>query len=147
VEKSFDLIAIRPGDEASFIAACTMDQEAIDIISVDLSRRLNFHFKYSQVGQAVQRGIYFEICYGSAIHDAASRRQLISNAQGLVRASRGRNILISSGASHALSLRGPSDVMNLASLFNMSPNEARDALVTTPRRIILHAGKIGDDEL
>lgn len=31
--------------------------------------------------------------------------------------------------------------MNLASLFNLSGNEAKDALVTAPRRVIMHAGR------
>ncbi|KAI9227578.1 MAG: RNase P subunit p30-domain-containing protein [Piptocephalis tieghemiana] len=139
VEGHFDVVAVQPTDEASFGAACNMDQQAVDMISMDLSRRQSFHFRYSQVGVAIQRGFYFEICYGAAIHDVASRRHLIANAQGLVRASRGRNLILSSRASRALSLRGPADVMNLASLFNLSGNEAKDALVTAPRRVIMHA--------
>lgn len=68
VEGHFDVVAVQPTDEASFGAACNMDQQAVDMISMDLSRRQSFHFRYSQVGVAIQRGFYFEICYGAAIH-------------------------------------------------------------------------------
>ena len=44
---------------------------------------------------------------------AATRRNLISNALNLVRVTKGRNLLISSGAFKALELRGPYDVANL----------------------------------
>jgi RNase P/RNase MRP subunit p30 len=45
--------------------------------------------------------------------DAASRRQLISNAQNLVRVTRGKNIIITSEAQKAMELRGPYDIVNL----------------------------------
>lgn len=45
--------------------------------------------------------------------DSASRRQLISNAQSLVRVTRGKNIIITSEAQRAMELRGPYDIVNL----------------------------------
>jgi ribonuclease P/MRP protein subunit RPP1 len=170
LSKKYDIIALRPTDETALHAACS-SIETIDIISVDLSTRLPFYFKHGSIGLAIERGIFFEICYSGAIRggsfdvstsesmwchglplpfthspllliDPSSRRQLISNAQGLVRATRGRQIILSGGASRALDLRGPHDIINLASLFAMSPDRARDALTVAPRKAIKHAGAV-----
>jgi hypothetical protein len=40
------------------------------------------------VNQAIERGVYFEIQYTAALHDAVARRNLISNAIALVNASK-----------------------------------------------------------
>ena len=45
--------------------------------------------------------------------DAAARRHLISNAQQLLRLTRGRHVVLSSGARHPMELRGPDDAVNL----------------------------------
>lgn len=49
----------------------------------------------------------------SQFTDQSARRHLISNAQSLVRVSRGKNIIISSEAQRAMELRGPYDLVNL----------------------------------
>ena len=49
----------------------------------------------------------------SIYKDSGSRRQLISNAQNLVRITHGRNIIITSEAQRAMELRGPYDIINL----------------------------------
>ena len=44
----------------------------IDIISLDLSGRLNFPIKFGPVHQAVQRGVYFEIVYAPVLQSAGT---------------------------------------------------------------------------
>ncbi|CAG8483261.1 5286_t:CDS:2 [Paraglomus brasilianum] len=108
---SYDLVAVQPTNEKLFQMACgTFD---VDIISLEMGNRLPFYFKHTTVGLAIDRGIYFEISYAPAIRDSGSRRQLISNAQNLVRITRGRNIIITSDAQRAMELRGPYDIINL----------------------------------
>jgi ribonuclease P/MRP protein subunit RPP1 len=48
-----------------------------------------------------------------ACADAAARRNVIANALAVVRVTKGRNLLLSSGATKALELRGPYDAANL----------------------------------
>ena len=48
-----------------------------------------------------------------AVTGPATRRNLSGNARNLVRVTKGRNLLISSGAAKAMELRGPYDVANL----------------------------------
>ncbi|KAJ3090774.1 hypothetical protein HK102_002733 [Quaeritorhiza haematococci] len=108
---SYDLVAVQPTTEKMFQAACATFE--IDIITLDLSMRLPFHLKHTTINQAIQRGIYFEISYGAALRDTNARRNLIGNVASLIRATRGRNMIITSDAKKAMEVRGPHDVMNL----------------------------------
>jgi RNase P/RNase MRP subunit p30 len=137
----YDLIAVQPTTEKLLQVACaSLD---IDIISLDMSNRLPFYFKHTTIGQAIDRGILFEICYAPGIRDTSSgRRYLISNAMDLVRVTEGKNILLSSGAIQAMELRGPYDVINLASLFGLSEAQAKKAMTHTITTLLMRAGKM-----
>lgn len=135
--KEFDILAIRPTDEKTLQHACTsMD---CDIISLDLSLRMPFHLKHSTLGSATSRGVYLEICYSAGLHDTNSRRNLLSNAASVVRATRGRGIIISSEASSALGLRGPYDLVNLATFWGLSQERGRATLSENPRKVLVKA--------
>ena len=56
----------------------------------------------------------------AACQDSNARRHLVSNAQQLVRLTKGRNIVLSSGAKRAMELRGPHDVANLCGYISTS---------------------------
>jgi len=45
--------------------------------------------------------------------DSNTRRGVITSAMSLIRATRGKNIIISSNALYAMELRGPYDIINL----------------------------------
>jgi ribonuclease P/MRP protein subunit RPP1 len=51
--------------------------------------------------------------------DASARRNIIGNACGLVRGTRGRGVVISSEARRAADLRGPFDVVNFATFWGV----------------------------
>ena len=126
---TYDLFALRPTTEKAFQQAC-MSLEC-DIVSIDCSQRHPFYFHIKTVKTALLRGIKFEICYGPGVLNAdggASRRNLISNATQLIRASRGRGLIISSEARRALGCRSPSDVVNLAVLWGLNQERAHEAV-------------------
>ncbi|KAJ3038937.1 Ribonuclease P protein subunit p30 [Rhizophlyctis rosea] len=108
---SYDIVAIRPMTEKLFQQSCQTFE--VDIISLDMGSRLPFYIKAPTVNLAVQRGIYFEICYGPAIRDQTARRHLITNSAALIRLTKGKNVIISSEAQRAMEVRGPYDVINL----------------------------------
>ncbi|KMU92555.1 ribonuclease P [Coccidioides immitis H538.4] len=87
--QSYSLLAIRPTNEKSLMQAC--NNLDCDIISLDLAVRLPFHFKFKTLSSAVARGVRFEICYSPGLTGSGpeARRNLISNAISLVRATRG----------------------------------------------------------
>ncbi len=126
---TFDIVAVTPTTDKLFAQCC--ERLEVDIIALDLAQRLPFHIRTPQVGQALERGLVFEVSYSAAIADATARRNLLANAQALVTAARGRNILFTSGAERALLARGPYDVANLARLAGL---DAAVRLGCPPRR-------------
>ena len=113
-----------------------------DLISVDLSIRYPFYFKHTTLAVALQRGIKFEICYGPGILNSdggASRRNLISNATQLIRATRGRGIIMSSEARRALACRGPADVINMAVLWGLGQERGVEAVGREARSVVMQA--------
>ena len=137
---AYDLLALRPLTEKSLGQACH-DLEC-DIISIDLSIRYPFYFKHKMVADAVKRGIKFEICYAPgilAVDGGQGRRNLISNATGLIRATRGRGLIISSEARKVLALRGPSDVVNLACVWGLGQERGTEAVGRESRSVVVQA--------
>ena len=137
---AYDILAIRPDNEKSLQQACQALE--CDLISLDLSIRFPFYFKHKTMTAALQRGVKFEICYGPAILNSdggASRRNLISNATQLIRATRGRGIVISSEAKKALACRGPADAVNLAVLWGLGQEKGMEAVGKEARSVVVQA--------
>ncbi|KAJ3380490.1 hypothetical protein HDU92_005955 [Lobulomyces angularis] len=132
-----NLVAVRPCGEKSFFSACSSSD--IDIIQFDFSERLGYNLKHTTVNLAIQKGIYFEICYSLAIEDENIRKNMIGNSASLIRATRGKNIIVSSGASNPIYLRGPYDVINLCSIFGLNSYLAKSCLLKNCRKVLLHA--------
>lgn len=135
--RDFDILAIRPTSEKTLQHACT--QMDVDIISLDLSVRLPFYLKHSTLGSATSRGVYLEICYSASLVDTTARRQLLSNAANLVRATRGRGIIVTSEASTVFGLRGPYDIMNLTTFWGLSQEKGRETICDNARKVLVKA--------
>ncbi|KAI9698481.1 MAG: hypothetical protein M1836_004062 [Candelina mexicana] len=136
---AYDILAIRPTTEKALMQACqTLD---CDLISIDLTVRHPYHFKHKTLHAALQRGIKFEICYapGVVASDSMARRNLISNATQLIRATRGRGIIISSEASQAVGCRGPWDVINLTTVWGLGQERGREAVDREARSVVVQA--------
>ena len=65
----------------------------------------------------------------------------MSNAESLVRIARYSGLIISSGARRAADCRGPSDVVNLAVLWDLAQDKGKHALTITPEQTIAHADR------
>lgn len=140
LSSAYDILAIRPDNEKSIQQACQAFE--CDLISLDLSARFPFYFKHKSVANGLQRGVKFEICYGPGILNSdggASRRNLASNATQLIRATRGRGIVISSEAKRALACRGPADVVNLAVLWGLGQERGMEAVGKEARSVVVQA--------
>jgi ribonuclease P/MRP protein subunit RPP1 len=135
----YDILAIRPLSEKAFQNAClTLD---IPIISLDLTTHFPFHFRPKPCMAAVSRGVRFEICYAQLLGaDNRGRANFISNATSIIRATRGRGILISSEAKTALSLRGPADVVNLLNVWGLANEKGLEGLRSIPRSVVVNEG-------
>lgn len=140
IASHYDILALRPNNERALLQACQSLE--CDIISLDLSVRFPFHFKMKTLSLALQRGLRFEICYAAGILVAdggASRRNLISNATQLIRATRGKGIIISSEAQRALACRGPWDIVNLAVIWGLGQEKGVEAMGREARNVTLQA--------
>lgn len=132
---TYDLLALRPTtDKALQLCCSSLD---CDLISLDLTSRLPFPIKFKTVASALQRGIRFEICYSPGITGSNdARRNLISGAASLIRATRGRGIVLSSEARNALGIRGPHDVVNLAVVWGLSNERGKEAVCEESGRVV-----------
>ncbi|KAL9101997.1 MAG: hypothetical protein Q9163_002797 [Psora crenata] len=136
----YDVVAVRPMTEKALQQACHSLE--CDIISPDFGVRYPFYFQIKTVKSALDRGIKFEICYGPGIMNAdggASRRNLISNATQLIRATRGRGIILSSEAKTALACRGPADIINLALTWGLHQDRGAEAVGREARSVVVQS--------
>ncbi|ETS82006.1 hypothetical protein PFICI_07008 [Pestalotiopsis fici W106-1] len=137
---AYDIVALRPTTDKGFQAACQNIDNA-HIISLDLTQFLNYHFKPTSVMAAVRRGMRFEICYAQALSaDARGRATFIGNVMQLVRATRGRGIVISSEARSAMEVRAPADVVNLLAVWGLATEKAAEGQSVNPRGVVVNEG-------
>lgn len=139
ISNNHDLLAIRPTNEKTLQQACQSLE--CDLISLDLTQRFETHYKMPMLSAAVKRGIKIEICYGPTVAtaDSNTRRTLISNATQLIRATRGRGLIISSEAQWATHIRGPADVINLAAVWGLGPEKGKEAVDKLARNLVVSA--------
>lgn len=135
--RGFDLLAVQPTTEKLFHAACMLYD--VDIICISVTEKLPFFFKRAPVNGAVDRGVVFEVSYSAAIRDSTRRRYTIANAVSLMESCKGKNVILSSAAEKPLELRGPYDITNLGLLFGLSEADAKEAVSSTCRSVVLHA--------
>ena len=135
LQSSYDIIALRPIEEKSFTLACTSLE--CDLISLDLSQRLPFILRFKTISAALKRGIRFEICYSPGlIGGSDARRHLISGATALIRATRGRGLILSSEARGALGCRAPWDIINLAAVWGLGQDRGKEAVCEEAGKVI-----------
>ncbi|KAJ2761098.1 RNA-binding RNA processing protein rpp1, partial [Coemansia nantahalensis] len=91
------------------------------------------------VGQALAQGLALEISYQPALAGSATRQQWVCNAAGIARATRGKNVVWTSGARQALDLRTPYDIANLGEVLQLNSDLSKRALSANARAALLHA--------
>uniref|UniRef100_A0A452EEI7 Ribonuclease P protein subunit p30 n=2 Tax=Pecora TaxID=35500 RepID=A0A452EEI7_CAPHI len=122
----YDIVAVFPKTEKLFHVACThLD---VDLVCITVTEKLPFYFKRPPINVAIDRGVGFELLYSPAIKDSTMRRYTISNALNLMQVCKGK----------PLEIRGPYDVANLGLLFGLSESDAKAAVSTNCRAVLLH---------
>mmetsp|Transcript_4361 Transcript_4361/g.17142 ORF Transcript_4361/g.17142 Transcript_4361/m.17142 type:complete len:287 (+) Transcript_4361:2289-3149(+) len=134
---AYEILAARPLSEEAFLHLC--QRADVDVISLDLCHRVSFPLSPAAVAEAIQRGIFFEICYAPALENSEKRRCFIANVAEVLRATRGRNLLFAGGTSDCWALRGPLDVVNLADVLGVPNPSAKKLLCHNPHRVLLRA--------
>ncbi len=62
---SYDLVSVQPANEKTFQTACK--ESEVDIITIHAEERLPFLLKNTTVNCALDRGVFFEVCYSAAL--------------------------------------------------------------------------------
>ncbi|ESO03066.1 hypothetical protein HELRODRAFT_143679, partial [Helobdella robusta] len=132
-----NIVSVNPVNEKIFLNVCK-DLD-IDLISFDLTQRLPFIPKRTAINLAMQKGISFELNIEGMMRDHTTKRNVISNASILVELCHGRNIVLSNGSRDVFHLRGPYDLINVAYLFGLNKEEARNSLTTNPSYMLKHS--------
>lgn len=136
LQNSFDIIAVLPVSEKGLLMACSSLD--IDVLTFEYSRRLPAFLKHKSIGAAVSRGVKLEVVYSKLFGEG--RAQFMSNTMNVLRASRGRNIVISSGAVRPLDCRGFKDVYNCLELLGFKRNMEQQCLDKAGR--VLLSGRL-----
>jgi len=72
--------------------------------------------------------------------DSTKRRHFISNAMAIMRATKGRGLLISSEADGVLGIRAPADVVNLFSVWGLGRERGMEGISINARGVVVNEG-------
>ncbi|XP_063234642.1 ribonuclease P protein subunit p30 isoform X1 [Bacillus rossius redtenbacheri] len=134
--KKYDLLAVIPTTETAFQHVCTTLEA--DIVSFDpVNKPVWCPRKLYNL--ASERGLFFELMYAPAILDTTSRRNIIQTAHGYHSCGKSKNIIISSGASKPLQIRGPYDILCLGLIFGLSEEQSKTAITSSCRALLIKA--------
>lgn len=145
----FDIISVQPTTEKALqLTTTNLD---IDIVSLPMLSRLSFFLKHKTVGQALSRGIKFEICYSGLIAGPAgyesssalgatgriSRKTFFGNCLQLIRALRCQGLVFSSGASEPLHVRNHVDILAVMRELGLKTSNAKEGFVKNPEAVLV----------
>lgn len=130
----YDLLALEP-QNAKILQYISMGSAELDILTFNLSERLDYNL--FKIGYKVLEdlGVCIEINYGPAQLGSSLRRNIICNAQNLTEKTV-KNIILSSGIDDPFRLRGPKDAKSLGVLFLMSSDKCHDAVFNNGMKAI-----------
>lgn len=134
--QSYDILAVSPANEKMF-EQCLNDLN-VDLVSLDFEEKINFPLKKHHILAAIDKNTFFEIVYGGFIKDTSKRSLFISNVLLLLDVTKGKNILISSGAESYYEHRSPYDIITIfETIFEMKPDIVKKMLSDTCEKVIL----------
>ncbi|GMG21275.1 unnamed protein product [Ambrosiozyma monospora] len=136
-QQVFDLVTIEPTNEK--VLQTAISNLDLDLISMDMANRLPCYMKHKTVCSAVEKGIYFEFKYNDLIN-SSTRSMTISNIKQLIRASRSRGMVCSSGLDidHLHFVRSYHDVVNLLCVIGLDNARASQLFKDWSSKVLLN---------
>lgn len=122
----YDLLALEPQND-KILAHIVSGSAELEILTFNLSERLDYKLFKVKYKLLEDRGVCFEINYGQAQTGSGSRRNIICNGQNLVEKTH-KNIILSSGIDDIFRLRGPKDVVSLGVLLMIPPKRCHETV-------------------
>ncbi|KAI9282688.1 RNase P subunit p30, partial [Sporodiniella umbellata] len=111
LRKSYDLVALKTRDIDLFEKACVGLK--VDLISFHFDERIPFELNPLFIKKAIERNVYFEICYAPTIKDQQTRLYTLQIAKQLFDLTTGNYWILSSGTEAVSDIRNPSDIFYL----------------------------------
>lgn len=146
---AFDVVAVQPTTEKALqLTTTNLD---IDLVSLPMGSRFPFFLKHKTVGLALTKGIKFEICYSGLIAGPAgyesssalgatghiSRKNFLSNCLQLIRASRCRGLVFSSGATEPLHVRNYADILAIMQSLGLKVSNSKEGFLSQPEAVLV----------
>ncbi|CCK68895.1 RNA-binding RNA processing protein RPP1 KNAG_0B04610 [Huiozyma naganishii CBS 8797] len=136
ISQAFDIVAALPISERGLTLATTnLD---IDLLTFNYGQRLPTILKHKSICSCINRGVKVEIVYASALRDINSRRQFVSNVRSVVRSSRSRGVVVSSGAQSPLECRNILGVGSLLRLLGLGNDKCSKAMGELASLVLLN---------
>lgn len=122
----YDLLSLEPNNNKilQYITAGSAD---LDILTFDLTDRLEFNLFKTKFKLLQTQGVCFEINYGPAQLGSSLRRNIICHGQNLVEKI-SKNLILSSGVQDIFRLRSPMDAQSLGVLFMIPYKKCHEAV-------------------
>lgn len=130
----YDLLALEPQNPGILTYISTGDAD-LDILTLDLSGRLDYSIFKTRFKVLEERGVCVEINYGPAQQGSSLRRNIVSNGQNLAEKTT-KTVILSNGVSDVFRLRGPKDAQSIGTLFLMPVSKCHDAVYNNGKKAI-----------
>eukprot|EP00397_Hematodinium_sp_SG-2012_P066093 GEMP01097951.1.p1 GENE.GEMP01097951.1~~GEMP01097951.1.p1 ORF type:complete len:203 (+),score=35.55 GEMP01097951.1:23-631(+) len=118
ISRCWDILCVHPLTEDAWKKCCS-GQLQCDVITLNLGEKLPFRILRADVDQFVKRNGFFELVFNQALRDQTARRYVFQNSQEFIRITRGKNIILTSGATNVMEMRSPEDLRNFAQVLGM----------------------------
>lgn len=136
ISQQFDIVAAQPVSERGVTLATTnLD---IDLLTFNYGQRLPTFLKHKSICSCVKRGVKIEIVYSYALRDLQSRRQFVSNVRSVIRSSRSRGLVVSSGAQSPLECRNTLGVTSLLKVLGLPSDKCSKAMGQLASLVLLN---------
>jgi len=132
--KSYDLVALVPTSalalqnllKSGFRADIIAFSAAVAAAAAEPAPNVKWNRKL--YNECVEKHMVFELTYAQAISDSVARRKIIRQSHVYHSVGKSRSVVVSSGGGTAVELRSPHDVINLAHLFNLNEQQAKNSV-------------------
>ncbi|SCV02822.1 LAMI_0H03268g1_1 [Lachancea mirantina] len=136
ISQAYDIVSAMPISERGLtLATGNLD---VDLLTFRYDQRLPTFLKHKNICSCVNRGVKLEIVYAYALRDMQARRQFIQNAKSVIRSSRSRGIVISSGAEKPLECRNLLSACSLVKFLGLSSDKCNKAMGELPALVLLN---------
>ena len=136
IGNTFDIISVLPQSEKSFVDSCCSLQ--IDLITFDMTTSFPFKLHVPTLRTAINRGVFFEINLSCLFgeYNEKQKQNFVLNATDLISFTKGKNIILSSGAMKSNEFKGPNDLIAMGLMLGLSTSQAYNAVHVNPMKCI-----------